>query len=253
MASRTYIGTARDYSTGPAHTFAAQDIGTPAAGRVMGVIVHAFVAANCTSFALTIDGISADRDGISLQNIGDYTLATAIFSLAVPSGTAADLEVTTDVDMVDCYIHVYAMEDVDAASATNDDNAYGTGGSGATYDISVNVPDGAIVIAGAQYRENFSLTAVSWTGVTQDGSNSNTYDLLNSAASHVSSAAETPRTISAAVIYEGGNRFAGVVVVYPAATIPPEPPKIDDQTQIDIGPYGAKSFYSDGAGHLFTL
>jgi len=34
---------------------------------------------------------------------------------------------------------------------------------------------------------------------------------------------------------------------------PGTPLLIDDQTQVVLGSYGAKSFYSDGDGHLFTL
>lgn len=249
----SYVGNNRNYTTGPVKTFSAEPIGTPDPGRSVKVIVHLIAAAHLTSIALTIDGVDALLDKQSSQDIDDYTTASAIFSLSLPAGSDADIEITSNVDSYDCYIHVYAENDVGAAADTNSKNNYGGGGTGATYDLSVDAEPGTRIIASSISRQDSTLTPPVWTGATEDGSRGNEFDLTTSAASYSSGASETPHALTVGIVYEGGNRFSGIAVAYAPGAPPVDQPVIDDQTQIDIASYGAREFYSDGEGRLFTL
>lgn len=197
----SYRGRFEFDTSGKPRTFSAINIGDPAADRLVAVVVSTTNSSTGNNPSLTIGGVSATRHAFVMGGDGSNS-HTSIFSLAVPSGTTADIVFNSSFNISGVAIAVYALYGLNSHApvsiATSKANPLA---------LNQNVLTGDIIIAG---QHNQFANQV-WSGLTQDGAGNCGWYCSNASAQ--ASAAESPRSITCS--FSGtANTQTGVVVVW---------------------------------------
>lgn len=163
----TYAGAPARQTLNSSFTFSAAAIGSAETTRY--VVVAVLMSTTATNFAIsgvTIDGNAATHH---VTDAGSGTTAgarAALYGLAVPSGTTADIVVTFAGSVSNCQIAVWALYDL--ASTTPADTGNDSGGNGDTSaTATLDVPAEGILIAPAVFFGAVQVQTLA--GVTEDG------------------------------------------------------------------------------------
>lgn len=196
--ARAFITANSIVNTGKnAFTFASTPIGSPSTDRIVVVAATSRSSGGHSITGVTIGGVAATQ---ATGSSGEES-ATGIWYLSVPSGTQADIVVTTSAACYGASISVYSLTGLSSAAPHD---AQSTTTSGAAPSVNVSVSSGGLLIAVAQARGTGSTAT--WTGATQDSAGVVTGYGQYSAASAQSLATEAARAISASL--SGGIRSA---------------------------------------------
>jgi hypothetical protein len=160
-ATLTYLQSASDPANSGTHTFSSENFGTPADDRVLIAVVRGNPSApgDETINSVTIGGVAAT---IHVQTFDpDQGNNIAIASAPVPSGTSGTIVVTFSGTNNPCRISLYAAAGIGTgathfSTATDLDDPLS---------MAINVPQGGVLVAGAQFQNSGAVTAV---GVTED-------------------------------------------------------------------------------------
>lgn len=216
MASVSQTAVASTTTDGASATFTGQAIGADGGSDILYVGAGARSTANASTMSCTIDGVAApevvfrsfDEGGNVRSNCGIFALARN--SLPDPAQTDVDVVITHNAT---CIRHAAAVAVSPDASAT----AGATASQGnASNDLSLNTTANGIVVG---FIYNGDAGTINWTGLTEtsdldvaaEGSNR----FGSAYASNVS--AETPRTVTAAVVTDLSAKVAAAFPVASAA------------------------------------
>ena len=159
-ATIALMDTKTSAADGTVYTFTGVDIGAVASDRIVAVTVHSENTVGDGTRAVTIGGNAATEiESFSAAN-GSARTTTAIFALAVPSGTNADVVVTWERPQVRTAITVYRITGIPSLTPHDTDFASGT----SDLDVTLTIPDGSIVLAAATAN---NATTFTWFGVTE--------------------------------------------------------------------------------------
>jgi hypothetical protein len=216
MASVSQTAIASTTTDGASATFSAQAIGANGGSDILYVGAGARSTANASTMSCTIDGVAAtqvvfhtfDEGGNVRSNCGIFALARN--SLPDPAQTDVDVVITHNAT---CIRHAAAVAVSPDASATAGDTA--SQGNAST-DLSVDTTTSGIVLG---FIYNGDAGTINWTGLTEtsdldvaaEGSNR----FGSAYASNVT--AETPRTVTAAVVTDLSAKVAAAFPVAAAA------------------------------------
>jgi hypothetical protein len=147
-----------------------------------------------------------------------------------------------------CSIAVFRIVGADTTSPT--DTAFASDNSAAVttdinLDISLNVADGGVIAAYAS-GSTVATLVIDYDSTLTDGTQQATEVLRANTGIHDASAAETPRTVTAAFDTTGGDIFG------PRAVAVSFPPAVDDEPVLDAEP-GAFVLSGDDAGLIASL
>lgn len=149
------------YSNGnstTSYTFSASDIGTANTSRLVVVQVHGQAqSTGRTVSTLTIGGTGAT----GYQNTARI-LHNSLWTLAVSTGTTANIVVTFSGSVLNCLIAVYALYDLNSNIPV--DSQVTTAASATTISLNTSARQKGIVIGGITGAANATTT---WTGVTE--------------------------------------------------------------------------------------
>ncbi len=186
----TYI-TSRTAGSGSSKTFAASQIGTAAADRLVMVLPAAMGGGGGSLNSLTIGGSDATKVVTSPVNADIASIAT----LLVPSGATADIVVNWSDSHDGTTISIYTLTGYELATAFDSGSNEGTSSRSA----SLAYPDGGVAVAIAA---NFANADMTWSSLTRLYNASNSGSKYSSAGATGLSAA-TPHTET--VTWGGGN------------------------------------------------
>jgi len=157
-ASVSFAGSSVDGTDQTTYTFTSHAIGTAAANRTVVVCISGNGAGFSRSVSgVTIGGVSA-TELIDYQNPTSTDQLSAMYSLAVASGTTATIVVTFSDSMVACGIGVFAAYGISSSTHATDTDPSEPGS------LSLNVPANGIAIACSRSDNGAACTV---TGVTE--------------------------------------------------------------------------------------
>lgn len=147
-------------------TFSGMSLGTAAADRYILTAIYGSVNANRPLTGLTVDGIAASI-AATLQDGSNGSINLCIS--ANPSNTTGDVVATYSSTQLRIAAATVRLTGLGSTAAANTNSVWG--GSDASRNLDVVVPEGGIIIAAAA---RISATDPTWTNVTQIGTaNSN--------------------------------------------------------------------------------
>lgn len=152
-----YVASYVSTTAGAAHSFSSCSIGTAATGRVVVACIAADNGVNtCALSSGTINASAASVDVTT--NIKNGT--AAVMSLALDSGTSADITATLSVSVSSCSVHIFAV--YGAASTTPSATTSATGST----PPSITIPAGGVCVGVG----NANAQGLTWTvtGVSED-------------------------------------------------------------------------------------
>lgn len=160
----SYVTTVASVTDGTSFTFSGASIGAETAARV---VIMAIGAGSGVSTAMTITGVTVAGNAATEQvtiadSGGTDTERSSIYAIAVPSGTTADIVVTTSHTARYCAVAVYIA---DLASITKSASATNTV---EPIVMSIDVAAGGFVIATGQTRNDGGSNTYTVTGLTED-------------------------------------------------------------------------------------
>lgn len=171
------------------YTFAAQNLGTAVAGRLIVVAVHARAtgATALTVSSASIGGVSATI-AVQLSSTATDTSVNAIVYAVVPTGTTGDIVVTLSRASNRCMVGAWRLVDLVSTTPTDTDSS-----SAANPTCSLTVSAGGYAIGAACVAVGGG--SATWTGLDE------VYDAITEALTHSGAskafpAADTP-TITA--------------------------------------------------------
>ncbi len=160
--SRTNTANDFDTSTDTAYTFTNMDIGAePSGGERRFIIVTSgtLSSAGSNPVLTDMDIQGLDAAGLASLSVGNR-VSSGIWSVEVPTGTTATIEVTAANTCAACAISVYrVISGPDGITTTVDENG------ARPIDLVLNIPANSVAIATAMCRNAGSVT---WTGLTED-------------------------------------------------------------------------------------
>lgn len=162
-ATLAYKGQTEQGASSSPYTFAACDIGSADATRVVIVAVYYWAGGSINITGVTVGGISA-----TLRQAGGANFTCALYSAAVPTGATASVVVTTNVSAAGIGIGWWtsvnqsdaAPTDVQVVDDTTNDNPL---------TLSINVPANGFVVAASTFERLGGGVTVTWggTGITE--------------------------------------------------------------------------------------
>lgn len=190
-ATISYRTTSKDSVNRSQYTFAALDIGTASADRL---VVLSITCCHTTTFSIVsvlIGGNSATIHDQQLGVTGTNQSIVAIVSYPLTSGATADIVINPSTTIIDATVTSWALASlISQTPVTNKSTA-------APLDMSLNTQANGVGVAG---YTDFGGSGYSLTGLTQRVARTNIESSLSyGAADWTSSNAETPRTLQVAV------------------------------------------------------
>ena len=178
-------------------TWSNVNIGTPAANRYV-ISYHAYRTATGGGAAASVTS-SANIAGQTTTKLAELPVSSSTRAAGgqvnianVPTGTTCTISISTSVGSVWQAATAWVMYGINPTYAS-----YATS-SAADPNLSINVEEGDMIIAGCAAGYAASNSAASWTGVTENfdwrGSDNNHRHI--SGGTHFSTADQSPRTIS---------------------------------------------------------
>lgn len=162
-ATVSYVTSNAILSTTSTYTFSTQSIGTAQADRVVYVAIGIIGGNLATTSNVTIAGTGASK----LIEVTAANNSSAIWALAVPTGTTATIVVTTSANCTGCSIAIYSANNVRNITTANATNSLSTAKTASTLDL---LATGAGFAIG--YMTDDNSTGASWTGLTSNVNNS---------------------------------------------------------------------------------
>lgn len=188
-----YVTTVFDIVDATTYTYPATSIGTADPTRKLVFIPGCKDSA--TNFS--IDTLTVNAAGATevVDNSADTgaVVQTAIYIKDHPTGTVADLELTTSEGTTNCAIAVYAAYNLSSSTATDTAAQFQT--SSANIDLSMDTVIGDLCFGGS-YDQN-ETQAATWAGLAEDAETEVTGEAEISVASLTAASASTPLTIGA--------------------------------------------------------
>lgn len=207
----TYTDTAVDTNDLSSYTFTARSIGTAAADRriIVGIFARSSVSTTIAVSGVTVAGITAavvPGTPAGGPN-GSVSTETSLWIVDVPTGTTGDIVVTLNNTGSRCAIALWSATGI--VGSPSDVATYFVSGSNNTISLNADVLTGSIVVAIGGC--NSSAVTMTWTGATEDV-DAAVETSRYTAASHLSVGAETPRTFTATLSGNAGDRTGSLAV-----------------------------------------
>lgn len=185
----SFIGSTPSTTNQQTHTFTNHNIGAAAGDRLV-IVVACFNQSNSSSVTCTIGGVAATK---VRQDANGGLAGCAIFYRNVPSGTSADIVVTTASGSINTLrIGVWRLVG-QSSDIPADDN--GTNGVNSVLSANIDVPARAVMVAGFHVAAGGSCT---WSNATERFDNTDN-NLLGTGADHTNAtdSDQDGRTITA--------------------------------------------------------
>src|SRR5262245_11790738 len=184
-ATIDHVVTVSTQASQDSFTFSNTSVGTAAADRIVGLVIEGTSTGPATIDGVTVEGNAASAlRAILNDTVTANPVFIAIYAIALPTGTDADIVVDFASNVFDCTVHVHDIKGADIAVV---DTAIATaaGGGPTTKDLSLDVPAGGIAFGGCSSYTGGVADSHTWTGATEDNEEHNFGDgNCYSAASH---------------------------------------------------------------------
>lgn len=158
----SYIGRAEDTTNGSSYTFSGQSIGAASSDRLVVVCIGYTAAGTVTTTSLTIGGNAASQ-AVEVTTSGGDKGSVAIYYLAVPTGTTADVVASLSGSASRCDIEVFTLTGLTSTTPTTTNSDTASPPSAA-----VTPAAGGVVIGMAK---SVASTSCTWTNLTEDADN----------------------------------------------------------------------------------
>jgi hypothetical protein len=187
-------------------TYASQPIGTAVAGRVVVVVLQSHMVGGGNVMTMTIGGVTATSVGPQ----GDGQDYINMFYATVPTGTLADVVITSSIWTLNSQIAVYTVTGSSGSPISTASTAWGATGPGlpGPMHVTATVPIGGFGVAG--FCTDRNVLPTTWSNGTLDlgrletGSSTDIFAVSTATSGSVTPTSEDKITSYAAVMATWG-------------------------------------------------